>query len=215
MKYAVLASLSLLLASTALQAQTPQPVAGKDYVEIPNGRPLDPVDGKVVVEEFFNYVCPACFGFEPFLLSWSAKLPPYATLVHIPATFRADFMPYARGYYAAQVLGIADKAHAAVYDAIHVKKTLPSEGQKSDEEKIAAFYAGYGVDQAQFLATMKSFGVDTKVRRATEYMTRAKVPATPTIVVNGRYLVKGSSNEQILQIASALIEKEHTAKPAN
>ena len=215
MKYAVLASLSLLLASTALQAQTPQPVAGKDYVEIPNGRPLDPVDGKVVVEEFFNYVCPACFGFEPFLLSWSAKLPPYATLVHIPATFRADFMPYARGYYAAQVLGIADKAHAAVYDAIHVKKTLPSEGQKSDEEKIAAFYAGYGVDQAQFLATMKSFGVDTKVRRATEYMTRAKVPATPTIVVNGRYLVKGSSNEQILQIASALIEKEHAAKPAN
>ena len=215
MKYAVLASLSLLLASTALQAQTPQPVAGKDYVEIPNGRPLDPVDGKVVVEEFFNYVCPACFGFEPFLLSWSAKLPPYATLVHIPATFRADFMPYARGYYAAQVLGIADKAHAAVYDAIHVKKTLPSEGQKPDEEKIAAFYAGYGVDQAQFLATMKSFGVDTKVRRATEYMTRAKVPATPTIVVNGRYLVKGSSNEQILQIASALIEKEHAAKPAN
>lgn len=215
MKYAVLASLSLLLASTALQAQTPQPVAGKDYVEIPNGRPLDPVDGKVVVEEFFNYVCPACFGFEPFLLAWSAKLPPYATLVHIPATFRADFMPYARGYYAAQVLGIADKAHAAVYDAIHVKKTLPSEGQKPDEEKIAAFYAGYGVDQAQFLATMKSFGVDTKVRRATEYMTRAKVPATPTIVVNGRYLVKGSSNEQILQIASALIEKEHAAKPAN
>jgi thiol:disulfide interchange protein DsbA len=215
MKYAVLVSLSLLLASTALQAQTPQPVAGKDYVEIPNGRPLDPVDGKVVVEEFFNYVCPACFGFEPFLLSWSAKLPPYATLVHIPATFRADFMPYARGYYAAQVLGIADKAHAAVYDAIHVKKTLPSEGQKPDEEKIAAFYAGYGVDQAQFLATMKSFGVDTKVRRATEYMTRAKVPATPTIVVNGRYLVKGSSNEQILQIASALIEKEHAAKPAN
>jgi len=215
MKYAVLASLSVLLASTSLEAQTTQPVAGKDYVEIPNGKPLDQVDGKVVVEEFFNYVCPACFGFEPYLVAWSAKLPPYATLVHIPASFRADFVPYARGYYAAQVLGIADKAHGAVYDAIHVKKTLPSEGQKPDEEKIAAFYAGFGADQAQFLATMRSFGVDAKVRRATEYMTRAKVPATPTIVVNGRYLVKGGSNEQMLQIASALIEKEHAAKPAN
>jgi len=205
----------VLLASTALEAQTTQPVAGKDYVEIPNGKPLDAVDGKVVVEEFFNYVCPACFGFEPYLVAWSAKLPPYATLVHIPASFRADFVPYARGYYAAQVLGIADKAHSAVYDAVHVKHTLPSEGQKPDEEKIAAFYAGYGADQAQFLATMRSFGVDAKVRRATEYMTRAKVPATPTIVVNGRYLVKGGSNEQMLQIASYLIEKEHAAKPAN
>ena len=214
MKYAVLALLSIVLASTAL-AQTPQPVAGRDYVEIANGKPLDPVAGKVVVEEFFNYVCPACYGFEPYLVAWSAKLPPYATLVHIPASFRPDFVPYARGYFAAQVLGIADKAHSAVYDAVHVKHTLPSEGQKPDEDKIAAFYAGYGTDQAQFLATMKSFGVDAKVRRATEYMTRVKVPATPTIVVNGRYMVKGGSNEQMLQIASYLIEKEHSTKPAN
>lgn len=215
MKYAVLASLSILLASTALEAQTPQFVAGKDYVEIPNGKPLDSVDGKVVVEEFFNYVCPACYGFEPFLVAWTAKLPPYATLVHIPASFRADFVPYARGYYAAQALGIADKAHSAVYEAIHVKHTLPSEGQTPDEERIAAFYAGYGADKAQILSAMRSFGVDVKVRRATEHMQKSKVPATPTIIVNGRYLVKGSSNEQMLQIASFLIEKEHSAKPAN
>ena len=59
---------------------------------------------------------------------------------------------------------------------------------------------------------MKSFGVDVKVRRANDYMTRAKVPATPTLIVNGRYLVKGSTNEEALQIASALIEKEHAGK---
>jgi thiol:disulfide interchange protein DsbA len=43
-------------------------------------------------------------------------------------------------------------------------------------------------------------------------MTRAKVPATPTLIVNGRYLVKGSTNEEALQIASALIEKERAGK---
>jgi thiol:disulfide interchange protein DsbA len=58
---------------------------------------------------------------------------------------------------------------------------------------------------------MRSFGVDVKVRRATEYMTRVKVPATPTLVVNGRYLVKGNSDEEMLQIASYLIDKEHSA----
>jgi thiol:disulfide interchange protein DsbA len=212
MKYAVLASLSILLTSTALEAQTPQPVAGRDYTEIPNGKPLDPVAGKVVVEEFFNYVCPACFGFEPLLRAWTAKLPPYATLVHIPASFRADFVPYARAYYAAQALDLADKTHSAVYDAIHVKHTLPSEGQKPDEERIAAFYAGFGADQAQFLSAMRSFGIDVKVRRATEYAQRCKVPATPTLVVNGRYLVKGTTRDDMLQIASYLIEKEHSAK---
>ena len=95
---------------------------------------------------------------------------------------------------------------------MHVKKTLPAEGQKPDEDKIAAFYAGYGVDKAQFLSAMQSFGVDVKVRRATEYMTRVKVPATPSLVVNGRYLVKGNTDEEMLEIASALIEKEHSGK---
>ena len=211
MKYAVLASLSILFASGAL-AQTSQPVAGKDYAEIPNGKPLDPVDGKIVVEEFFNYVCPACNRFEPRFVAWAKKLPPYVVVVHIPASFRPDFVQYAHAFYAAQAFNLVDKTHEAVYDAVHSKKTLPSEGQKPDEDKIAAFYANYGVDKAQFLSAMQSFGVDVKVHRANDYMTRAKVPATPTLVVNGRYLVKGDTDEQTLEIASALIEKEHAGK---
>jgi thiol:disulfide interchange protein DsbA len=210
MKYAVLASLSILFASAAL-AQT-APVAGRDYLEIPNGKPLDPVEGKIVVEEMFNYVCPACFRFEPRFAAWIKKLPPYVAVVHIPASFRPDFVQYAHAYYAAQAFNLVDKTHETVYDAVHTKHTLPAEGQKPDEDKIAAFYATYGVDKAQFLSAMQSFGVDVKTRRANDYMTRAKVPATPTLVVNGRYLVKGNTDEETLAIASALIEKEHSGK---
>ena len=110
---------ALLFLVLPAQAQSPVPVVGKDYVEIANGRPLEPVEGAVVVEEFFNYICPACNNFEPFFVAWTAKLPAYVKLQHIPASFRPDFVQYARAYYAAQALGVADKAHAAVYEAVH------------------------------------------------------------------------------------------------
>jgi protein dithiol oxidoreductase (disulfide-forming) len=202
---------SLAGAFGAARAQAPTPVAGTDYIEISNGRPLDPVDGAVVVEEFFNYICPACNAFEPLFAPWAAKLPSDVKLVHVPASFRADFVQYARAYYAAQTLNVADQSHAAVYQAIHRARTLPAEGQRPDEEKIAAFYADYGVDPKNFLAIMKSFAVDLKVRRAAEHMTRMRIPSTPSVVINGRYLVQGKSYQDMLRIADFLIEKERAA----
>jgi protein dithiol oxidoreductase (disulfide-forming) len=198
----------LFLTAFAAHAQSSAPTAGKDYVDIPNGTPLEPANGQVVVEEYFNYACPGCNGFEPRFAAWTKQLPAYVRLVHVPAAFRPDFVQYARAYYAAQALGVADKAHQAVYDAIHRTRTLPGEGQKPDEARIATFYAGFGVDADEFLAAMQSFGVNVKVRRATEHMQRSKIPETPSLVVNGRYLVRGESVDDMLRIASALIEQE-------
>ena len=210
MKTIATATLFLLaFVAGAAQAQTAPPAVGKDYIEISNGRPLDPAPaGAVVVEEFFNYICPACNAFEPLFVAWAARQPDYVKVVHIPATFRADFVPYAKAYYAAVSLNLAEKTHADVYRAIHIEHSLPAEGDKPSEERVAEFYGKYGVDAAAFLAAMRSFANDVKVRRATEYMQRARVPSTPTIVVNGRYLVRGDSYQDMLRIASFLIEKE-------
>jgi len=211
MKGSIISALLLLAASVVgpAQAQTVVPLAGKDYIEIPNGRPLDPAEGVIVVEEFFNYICPACNSFEPSFVSWTKKLPPYAKVVHIPATFRADFMQYAKAYYAAEALGLVDKTHAAVYEAIHIKHAIPAEGDSPSDEKIAAWYANYGVSKDEFLSAMRSFGVNVKVNRATEQMQKSKVPSTPVLVINGRYLVKSSGSwDDLLRIATFLIEKE-------
>ena len=211
MKSIVLSTVFVLLASAfaPVRAQPPAPVAGTDYIEVGNGSPLDPADGMIVVEEFFNYICPACYTFEPLFAPWAEKLPPYVKVVHIPATFRADFLQYARAYYAAESFGLVEKTHRAVYDAIHRTHMLPGEGDRVDEERIAEFYSDFGVDAQEFLAAMQSFGVDFKLRRATEYMQRSRVSGTPSLVINGRYLVKGRTYDDMLRIASYLIEKEH------
>ncbi len=202
----------LFLLASALhpaQAQSPTPVAGTDYIVISNGNPLDPTEGMVIVEEFFNYICPACNSFEPQFAAWVAQLPSYVKVVHVPASFRADFVPYARAYHAAQMFDIVDETHSAVYAAIHRTRALPAEGDRPDEEKVAEFYADYGVDAQAFLDAMRSFQVDFNVRRGADHMQRSLVSSTPSIVVNGRYLVRGKTFEDVLRIASFLIEKEH------
>ncbi len=211
MKNSRFALISILLAFAIgfAHAATSTPVAGKDYIEIPDGQPLEPADGKVVVEEFFNYICPACNRFEPLFVAWQAKQPAYVKVVHVPAAFRPDFAEYARAFYAAKVLGLVGKTHEAIFDAIHRDHALPAEGDKPDERKIADFYAKYGVSADKFLATMDSFAVDMKVRQATEHLKRSQVLSTPSIVVDGRYLVKGGNYADMLRITSYLIEKEH------
>lgn len=209
----VVGGLALVLAGAfgGAQAQSSAPVAGKDYVVIPNGTPLEPEQGKVVVEEFFNYVCPACNVFEPQFVAWQGQLPSYVKVVLVPATFRQDFLPYAYAFYAAKSLGLVDKTHAAVFAAIHRTHTLPAEGDAPDEKKIADFYAQYGVTADEFLKTMHSFGVEVAVRRATDHLKRMRVMSTPSIVIDGRYLVRGQTYADMLRIANYLIEQEHAA----
>jgi thiol:disulfide interchange protein DsbA len=202
----------LLLVLPPAWAQTPVPVAGRDYVEIRNGRPLEPSDGAIVVEEYFSYACPACNAFEPHFVAWAAELPRDVRVEHVPASFRRDFVQYARAYYAAHALGVDGKTHQAVYDGIHRTRRLPAEGELPDEARIARFYAGFGVDADGFLAAMRSFGVESKVRRAAEHMKRSKIPSTPSLVVNGRYLVGGDSYAEMLRIARYLIEQERSSR---
>lgn len=194
--------------------QGPAPVAGTDYVLIEGGQPWEPQNGTVEVAEMFNYICPACYSFDPTLRNWKAKQPADVRVVYVPAQFRPDFVPYAKAYFAAQTLGIEDKSHAAVYEAIHVKHSIPAEGDKPDEAKVAEFYTAYGVSAAQFLSTMKSFAVAGKVNKANQFAVRSKVEGTPSLIVNGKYLVKGRSWEDMLRITDHLVAMERAQSGA-
>ncbi|GAB3347582.1 thiol:disulfide interchange protein DsbA/DsbL [Lysobacter tyrosinilyticus] len=192
--------------------QGPAPVAGTDYEVIAGGQPYQPADGKIEVVEVFGYVCPACASFHPVVSEWEKKLPADVHFTFVPAPFGPEWIPYAKGYYVAESMGLVKRSHDALITAIHAKHTMPGEGDKPDEQKIANFYAAYGADPAQFLAAMNSFATNSKVERGKQFMARSGVSSTPTLVINGKYRVSGGKSwEDKLRIADHLIAMERAA----
>lgn len=210
MKSRLLLLLLALLPVLALAAPT-APVAGVDYVEIPGGQPLAPLNGKVEVVEVFGYTCVHCANFEPAVSAWKRKQPSYVRFTPLPAAFGGYWMPYARAYYAAESLGLLDKTHAAMFKALHQQHALPIQNASIDE--IASFYAGYGADRQRFADTMRSAETDAKLERSREFATAVGVEGTPTLIVNGKYRVTGGRNSaDALRIADYLIARERAAR---
>ncbi len=201
--------------SSAAPAAAPQPaaattgipglIAGTDYEEIPNGQPFDPLDGKLEVVEVFNFVCPACAGFQPLIMSWKKKLPGDVRFTYVPAAFGGNWDQYVRAYYAAQTMGIAEKTHESTYEAIHIKRTLKGERGEDSDEDISNFYAQFGADPKQFASGMRSFAVSAKFNKAKQYIVEGRVNSTPTLIINGRYKVRGKTSEDVFRIADQLM----------
>ncbi|MET4616697.1 thiol:disulfide interchange protein DsbA/DsbL [Stenotrophomonas sp. 2619] len=190
----------------------PEPVAGTDYVLIENGQPFQPAAGKIEVAEIFGYVCPACAAFQPLIGPWKAGLPSDVNFVYVPAMFGGTWDNYARAFYAAQSMGLQEKTHEALYSAIHAEQTLKGERGRDSVEDIAAFYAKHGADAKQFASTMSSFAVNAKTNAAKQFAQRSQITGTPSVIVNGKYLVKGKSFPDMLRIADHLIARERAAK---
>jgi len=193
----------------AAPAAAPAPVEGQDYVVIPNGKPLAPLNGKVEVVEVFGYTCIHCAHLEPIISAWKRKQPPYVRFTPVPAAFGGYWIPYARAYYAADVLGVLNKTHADMFKALHERGALPIQNATADE--IAGFYAGYGVDRKKFVDTLQGPAVDERLERARAFVTAAGVEGTPSIIINGKYRVTGGRNyDGMLQIADQLIARERS-----
>lgn len=201
-----------LKAAEEAAAKAPPLVAGTDYAEIPNGQPFETTDGRIEVAEIFGYVCPYCAAVQPTVRAMKEKFPPDVHMVYVPAAFAGSWDNYAKGYYAAEAMGLVDKTHDAMFRAIHIDKTLKGERGMDTPEQIAAFYAAYGADPKQFTSSMQSFAVATRINRGKQFILNAfsngDQPSTPAFVVNGKYRVKGKSVDDVFRVLNQLIVAE-------
>lgn len=201
-------------APTADAQGIPGLTLGADYTVVPNGQPFEPLNGKIEVVEVFNFVCPACAMFQPLVVQWKKNLPADVRFTYVPAAFGGNWDQFVRAYYAAETMGLADKAHEAMYDAIHLDEVLKGERGKDSDEDIAKFYAKFGADPKAFAAAMRSFAVTGKFNRASQYIRTQGVNSTPTLIVNGKYMALGRNFEDRFRVVNALIAHERAQAAA-
>lgn len=198
---AVLAAAASWAVPVAVQAQQPgQLVAGRDYQVVDPRAPVDAPQGKIEVVEFFWYSCPHCNAFEPLLDEWIRKLPKDVAFRRVPVAFRDDFVPQQRLYYALEAMGLVDKLHAKVFQAIHgpgsQAKAQTGGAVQSSKLSTAAmigpWIASQGVNEAQFMAHYNSFSVSTKASRAAQLQDAYRIEGVPALGVAGRFLTDGT-----------------------
>ena len=180
------------------------PVEGKHYVRLSQPLPA-PAGGKIEVIEFFWYGCPHCNAFEPALDAWANALPPDVAFRRVPAAFNASWEPHQRIFYALESLEALPAMHRKVFYAIHQQRL-----RLDKLPEISTFMAASGIDAAKFGEAYSSFGVQTKVRQATQLTNAYKIDGVPAIGVQGRYYTSGplaGSNERSLLVANHLIER--------
>lgn len=167
--------------------------------------------GQVEVIEFFSYTCPHCAAFAPYIHRWEKKQPANVKVTYIPVVFHESLMNLAKAHYAAELLGVGDKAQALIFEAYHVKQA-----PLDTPEKIAdVVAAGTGVDSKKLLETMGSFAVDNSLRKGLQRTQKYRISSVPAVAVNGKYLTSvamAGGNEQALNVIGYLAGLENKAK---
>ena len=196
---------------------------GEQYQLLPTvqraGAPAD----KIEVAEVFSYGCPYCYQAKDVMAKLATELPPDAAMFYVHASFQNEseaWPMFQRAYYTAQKLGIALGTHDAMFKAIWETGEMPLVDKATGKllqrrptiEDAAKFHARLGkVKAADFLSVAKSPEIDVQMQRADALIKLWRIPGTPALVVNGRYLIDNRlAHAEQAQIAKFLIGLERT-----
>lgn len=209
----LLALLGGLLLATACTAasDTPAPyVEGTNYVTLPAPHERYSKNGKVEVVEVFSYGCIHCAHFAATAEKLRESLPKGVVFKLMPAPFSAEWIPFARAYYAAEQLGVVQRTHLELF-----KEKFEQNYPINSLSDLADFYQRQGVNRDQFMRIASSDAVTSKLKRDLALLQKWQVTGTPTIVVDGTYRsAEVGSLDELAAMTQWLVKRELAAKKA-
>lgn len=189
----------LLLASGAANAAIQ---LGKDYTLLSTPQPVsDPK--KVEVIEFFSYHCIHCYDDDPAMTAWAKSQPAYVSFRKEQIVWQKSMEGFARMFATFNATGTFNKLHRPAFDAV-----IKSRVNLADEGEFTKWLKKQpGVDANKVLSTYKSFGINAQVARAAKITRDYQIQGTPTVIVNGKYVVVTSTPERMAQVMTELVAK--------
>lgn len=201
-------SILMLLLSTSVAAE---PKPGAEFDAVAQQISTD-VPAKIEVMEVFWYGCIHCYQMEAPLNAWVKKLPADVYFKRMPALPRADWAPMAKAYFAMETLGVQEKLHTQLFDAIHKQKVLNPTDEKATIDWITK--AG-GLDKMKVEQAFKSFTINTNLNRAAQIFRASGATGVPSLIIDGKYITSSSSsggNAEALKVADYIIENVRKQK---
>ena len=181
----------------------------KDYFKLPV--PVETRDPeKIEVVEVFSYGCIHCYQLEPVLNAWVLAQGDDVDFHRVPMATR-NLRTLAQAFYTAKQLDILPKVHMPMFEGIHDYGIDMSQPRQIER----LFVREAGVDEEEFARTFDSFSIATRVRQADAQTRLYRVQGTPTIIVDGRYLVdtvSAGSAEGMLLVVNHLLAKERAER---
>lgn len=206
--FALIGGLLMATACTA-GADTGAPYTdGSEYVSLTAPHQRYSKEGKVEVVEVFSYGCIHCAHFAPTAEKLRAALPKGVVFKLMPAPFSAEWLPFARAYYAAKKLGVAERTHLLLF-----KEKFEQNYPLNTLDDLADFYARQGVDRAAFMRIATSDEVTAQMKSDLALIQKWGVTGTPTIVVDGKYRSNDVHNyDQLSALTQWLAKRELQGK---
>lgn len=192
----------------ALTARGAEFEEGVDYVALPV--PVDTRDPtKIEVVEVFSYACIHCYNLEPLVAGWLQTVPDDVDFRRMPLVSQR-LIPFAQAFYTAEALGVLERIHMPMFASIH---DLGVDMSRRDFIR-RLFVRDAEVDEDEFARVFDSFGVRSRVRQADAQGRLYRIMATPSIVVNGRYVTESgrAGMERMFLVVDHLIELERAAR---
>ena len=159
--------------------------------------------GKIEVIEFFWYGCPHCYAIEPSVVAWLKTAPKDVVFKRVPAFPSEAWGRDAVMFYTLEAMGLLDRYHQKVFDAIHKDKV--NFGNKATRDD---WLKANGIDPVKYADVEKSFSVVSKVTRARQMTQSYKVDSVPRFIVNGKYVTSGEQaggNDKIFQVIDQIV----------
>lgn len=209
-----LAVLLFTLSSVTMSAAfADAPKLGTEFDAVAQPIPTENA-AKIEVMEIFWYGCPHCYHMEEPLNAWVKKLPKDVYFKRMPGLPNASWAPMAKAFYAMDALGVSEKLHTPLFEAIHKSKTL----NPTDETATIVWVTQQsGLDKLKVEQAFKSFSTNTNLNRAAQIFRASGATGVPTLVINGKYITSATQaggNEQALKVADYIIGNVRSDKAA-